>query len=119
MYQVRLTKHISDFCRKNVQQYYWSNGTHLPKYESCGTHGKYTMHICCCKDPGHHGLFHITVRELYTWMVETLGDRAVASMVVAYLLARGETTMQTLMHSTNIDMSVVCKRATFLGGTVC
>jgi hypothetical protein len=90
MYWVWLTKHVSDFCGNKVQQYYWSNWVHSPKYESCGTHNEYTMHICCCKDPGHNGLFHITVRELYTWMVETLGDHAVASRVEAYLLARGK-----------------------------
>ena len=73
------------------------------------------MHICHCTDPGRDGLFHITVRELCTWMVETLGDHAVASMVEAYLLARGETAMLSLMHSTSIDVSVVCKQSNHLG----
>jgi hypothetical protein len=38
MYGVWLTKHVSDFCRNNMQQYYWSNGAHSPKCESCRTH---------------------------------------------------------------------------------
>jgi hypothetical protein len=60
-------------------------------------------------------LFHITVRELYTWMVETLGNRAVASTVEAYLPARGENTMLSLMHGMSIDMSVVGKQSNHLG----
>jgi hypothetical protein len=115
MYRVWLTKHVSDFCRNNVQQYYWSNGAHLPKCKSCGTHNVYTMHICCCTDLGRNRLFHITVRELYTWMVETLGDHAVASTVEAYLFARGETATLSLMHGTSNDMSVVCKQNNRLG----
>jgi hypothetical protein len=115
VYRVWLTKHVSDFCGNNMQQYYWNNVAHLPKCESCGTHDKYSMHICHCKDPGYDGLFHITVRELYTWMVETLGNCMVASMVEAYLLARGETAMQSLMHGTSPDMSVVCKQRNHLG----
>jgi hypothetical protein len=109
MYRVWLTKLVSDFCGNKVQQYYWSNGVHFPKCKSCGTHHEYKMHICHCIDPGHDRMFHITMRELYTWMVETLGDHAVASMVEAYLLARGETTLLNLMHGTNVDMSVICK----------
>jgi hypothetical protein len=73
------------------------------------------MQIRHCKDPGRNGLLHITVRELYTWMVETLGDHAVASMVEAYLLARGDTAMLSLMHGTSIDVSVVCKQSNRLG----
>ncbi len=69
------------------------------------------MHICHCMDPGRVKLFHITVRKLYTWMVETLGNRVVALMVEAYLLAREETTMLSLMHSTNVDMSAICKQS--------
>ncbi len=60
MYWVWLTKHVLEFCGNNMQQYYWSNGVHLPKCESCGTHNKYMMHICHCKDPGCDGLFCIT-----------------------------------------------------------
>jgi hypothetical protein len=115
MYQVWLTKHVSNFCGYSVQKYYWSNGAHLPKCESCRTHNEYTIHICCCTDPGRNGLFHITVRELYTWIVETLGNRAVGSTVESYLLARGETTMLSLMHGTSFDMSVVCKQSNCLG----
>ncbi len=106
MYRVWLTKHVSNFCRNNMQQYYWSNGAHLPKCKSCGTHDEYMMHICCCTDPGRDD---ITVRELYTWMVETLSDHAVGSTVEAYLFPRGETAMLSLMHIMGIDMSVVCK----------
>jgi hypothetical protein len=115
MYWVWLTKHVLDFCGNNVQQYYWSNGVHLPKCESCRTHDKYLMHICCCKDSSRNGLFNITVRELYTWMVETLENHAVVSMVEAYLLSRGKTAMQTLMHSTSIGMSVICKQSDRFG----
>jgi hypothetical protein len=114
MYQVWLTKHVSNFCGNDVQQYYWSNKTHSPKCESFGTHDKYTMQICRCKDPGHNGMLHITVRELYTWMVEILGNHAVASMVETYLLARGEAAMLSLVHGTSVDVSVVCKQSDHL-----
>ena len=66
MNRLWLTKPVSDFCRNNVQQVYWSNGAHSPKCKSCGAHDEYTMHICCCTNPGQDRLFHITVRELYT-----------------------------------------------------
>jgi hypothetical protein len=46
MYRVWLTKHVLNFGGNDMQQYYWSNGVHLPKCESCGTHTKYTMYIC-------------------------------------------------------------------------
>jgi hypothetical protein len=108
MYWVSITKHVSNFCRNNMQQYYWRNRLHLSKYESCGTHDEYTMHICCYKDPSCDGQFHITVRKLYTWMVEIMGNHAVASMVEVYLLARGGTAMQSLMHGMSVDMSVIC-----------
>ncbi len=48
-------------------------------------------------------------------MVETLGNHAVASMVEAYLIARGETTIMSLMHRTSVDMSVICKQSGYLG----
>ncbi len=66
-------------------------------------------------DPGCHRLFHVTVRELYTWMAGTQGNHAIASMVEAYLLARGDTTMLSLMHGMNVDMSVICKQSNQLG----
>jgi hypothetical protein len=115
MCPVWLTKHVFNFCGNNVQQYYWSNGAHLPKCESCRTHNECMMHIYHCKDPCHNGLFHITVRVLYTWMVETLGDHAVASTVEAFLLARGGSAMLSLMNGTSVDMSVVCKQSNHLG----
>ncbi len=115
MYWIWLINHDSNFCGYNMQQYYWSNGAHLPKCKSCKTHNEYTMHICRCTDPGCNRLFHITVRELYTWMVETLGNRAVASTVESYLLARGGSTVLSLMHGTSFDMSVVCKQSNCLG----
>jgi hypothetical protein len=52
---------------------------------------------------------------IYTWMIETLGNRVVASRVEAYHLARGETAMQTLMHSRSVDMSVICKQSNRFG----
>jgi hypothetical protein len=42
MYRVWLTKHVSDFCRNNVQLYYWSKGTHSPKCKFCESIDEYT-----------------------------------------------------------------------------
>jgi hypothetical protein len=81
--------------------------------ESCGTLDEYTMHICRCKDPGCNGLFHITVRELYTWMVETLGSHVVASRVEAYLLARGETAMLSLRYGARMGGPRTLKKLHF------
>jgi hypothetical protein len=39
----------------------------------------------------------------------------IPNQVEAYLLARGETTMLSLMHGTSIDMSNVCKQSKCLG----
>ncbi len=46
MYRVWLTKHVSGFCGNNVQQYYWSKGTHSPKCKFCGVEDEYSTHIC-------------------------------------------------------------------------
>jgi hypothetical protein len=39
MYCVWLTKHVSEFCGSNVQQFYWSKGLHSPKCDSCQMQG--------------------------------------------------------------------------------
>ncbi len=93
MYHVWLTKHVSEFCGSNAQQFYWSKGLHSPKCDSCGVQDEYTMHICRCKDPGRDQLFHLMVDELHSWIESTLGNHAVATTIGAYLCARGEITM--------------------------
>jgi hypothetical protein len=45
VYRVWLAKHVLDFCRNNVQLYYWSKGTHSPKCEFCLVHDVFTTHI--------------------------------------------------------------------------
>ncbi len=38
-YRLWITKHVSEFCGTNVQQYYWSKGDVSPKCDFCGDHG--------------------------------------------------------------------------------
>jgi hypothetical protein len=62
------------------------------------------MHICRCKDSGRDQLFQLTIDELHSWIESTLGNRAVAMTIGAYLRARGEITMQSLINDTCADM---------------
>jgi hypothetical protein len=65
------------------------------------------MHICRCKDPGRDQLFQLTINELHSWIELTLGNRAVTMMIGAYLRARGERTMRSLVNDTCADMITV------------
>jgi hypothetical protein len=112
MYRVWLTKHVSEFCGSNDQQFYWSKGLHSPKCDSCGVQDEYTMHICRCKDPGRNQLFHLTINELHSWIESTC---AVATTIGAYLHARGEITMQSLVNDTCADMIMVSEHSDRLG----
>ncbi len=93
MYRVWLTKHMLEFCENNVQMYYWSKGKHSPKCNFCGTEDEYTMNICRCQDPGRASMFHTSVKKLTTWLILTLGERCVATIIEQYLMSRGETRM--------------------------
>jgi hypothetical protein len=110
-------KHVSKFCGSNVEQFYWSKGLHSPKCDSCGVQDKYTMHICRCKDPSRDQLFHLTINELHSWIESTLGKRAVATTIGAYLHARGEITMQSLVNNTCSDMIMVLEHSDRLDAT--
>ena len=72
MYRVWITKHISEFCGTNVQQYFWSKGEQSPKCDFCGDQDEYTTHICRCRDPGRVQMFQISVQEVFDWMSKTL-----------------------------------------------
>ena len=115
MYRVWLTKHVSDFNGNNVQLHYWSKGTHSPKCEFCETEDEYTMHICRCREPGRDAMFRITVTDLYSWIVDTLGDICIATTVETYLLARGQTRMLDSIFGSNVDLSLVATFSDRLG----
>jgi hypothetical protein len=115
MYCVWLTKHVTDFCGNNVQLYYWSHRAHSPKCKTCGTHDKYTQHICQCKDPGQEWMFQISVSELKVWMTTTLGELTIASTVKAFLLCRGEKSMVDCLHGTSNDLRYVAECSNRLG----
>jgi hypothetical protein len=89
MYEVWLTKHVSDCCGMNVQMYYRSGGCHSPKCEFCGNEDEYSSHICHCRDPGRDSMYHISVKELISWLEMTLGKRQVASTIETYLMSHG------------------------------
>jgi hypothetical protein len=115
MYRVWLTKHVSDFCGNNVQLYYWSKGTHSPRCNFCTVEDKYTMHICQCRDPGHDPTFRISVSELCSLVIETLGNTDVASTIEMYLLARGTVTMSSCLHGNNTDLLTTTSVSDLLG----
>jgi hypothetical protein len=115
MYRVWLTKHVSDFCGNNVQLYYLSHGAHLPKCKYCGTHDKYTEHICRCKDPGQERMFQISVSELKVWLTTTLGELTITSTIEAFLLSRGEKTMVDCLHGNSNDLHYVAECSDCLG----
>ncbi len=115
MYRVWLTKYISKFCGSNIQQFYRSKGLHSPKCDSCGVQDEYTMHICRCKDPGRNQLIQLTINELHSWTELTLGNHAVVMTIWAYLCARGEITMQSLVNNTCADMITVSLHSDRLG----
>ncbi len=85
MYRVRLTKHLSDCGGTNVQLYYWSGGVHSPKCKFCTTVDKYSSHICHCDS-----MFCILVKELVSWLKETLAEHSVTKTIETYLLSCGE-----------------------------
>ena len=68
-----------------------------------------------CKDPGCDSMFSILVSEVHTWLVATLGENTIASMVEEYLLGRGRVTMESCLYGTNDDMSVVSMMSDRLG----
>ncbi len=115
MYRVWLTKHVSKFWGSNIQQLYWSKGLHSPKCDLCSVQDKYTMHICRCKDLGRDQLFQLRINELHSWIESTLGNHAVVMTIGAYLRARGEITMQSLVNNTCAEMITVSKHRDRLG----
>jgi hypothetical protein len=110
-----VTKHVSEFCGNNVQRYYWSKGQHSPKWEFCLTEDEYTMHICRCCEAGRECMFHISVKELSTWLTSTLGDQQVAATVEKYLLACGESQMIDCIHGTDQDLQATAADSDRLG----
>jgi hypothetical protein len=115
MYRVWLTKHVSEFCGNNVQLYYWSQGVHLPKCESCGTYEEYMTHIGRCRDPGWDQMSRVLVAELREWLATTLGELLVSSTVESYLLSRGEVTMVSCLHGNCNDLRHVAECSDCLG----
>ncbi len=104
MYRVWLTKHVSDFCGNNVQLYHRSGGNHSPKCKFCETADEYTSHICRCRDPGQDKMFRTLLKELCSWLIETLGEHSVAGTIETYLLSRGEVLMADCIHGTSQDL---------------
>jgi hypothetical protein len=73
------------------------------------------MHICRCLDLGHNEIFWISVGELTSWLIETLGKHRVALTVVMYLLARGKATMSSCVHGVNFDLITLSVQTNRLG----
>jgi hypothetical protein len=94
MYQVWITKHVSEFCGTNVQLYYRHKGTHNPKCGCCNVEHEHTTHINRCVDLGHTEIFCISVQDLIKWMQSTLYHQGVVHMVEDYLLSCDEKWMQ-------------------------
>jgi hypothetical protein len=94
MYQIWITKHVSEFCGSNVQMYYQHQGAHNPKCGCCSIEDEHTTHINQCLDPGQTELFRLTVQELTGWMQLTLQHQGVVQMIDDYLLSQDVKWMQ-------------------------
>jgi hypothetical protein len=54
-------------------------------------------------------MFKISVCEVCTWLVATLGKTTIASTVEEYLLGQGHVTMESCVHGTNKDIAMISK----------
>jgi hypothetical protein len=81
-----------------VQLYHRSGGKHPPKCKFCGLADEYTSHICRCRDPGRDKMFCILLKELCSWLIETLGKHAIAATIKTYLLSQGDVLMADCVH---------------------
>jgi hypothetical protein len=63
-------------------------------------------------------MFRILVLELRAWMATTLGEMTVATMVEAFLLARGKATMLSCLRGTCNDFHMSQSAVTALDGIV-
>ncbi len=73
------------------------------------------MHICQCMDPGHDRMFQISVKELCTWITNTLGETTVASTVKAFLLSGGKSAIASCLHGNNTNQALVAECSNHLG----
>jgi hypothetical protein len=115
MYRVWLTKHVLDCWGTNIQLYYRSGGVHSPKCKFCTTVDKYSSHICCCKDPGQDSMFCILVKELVSWLEETLAERSVAKTIKTYLLSGDEVPWSDCVHGSSHDLVIAASESNCLG----
>jgi hypothetical protein len=90
-------------------------GQTLSECKFCGTEDKYTMHICRCRDPGRTSMFHMSVKELTTWLILTLGERCVATTIKQYLMSCRETRMLDCVNGTNQALCAVAISSDRLG----
>jgi hypothetical protein len=109
MYKVWLTKHVLDCGGTNVQLYYRSGGEHSRKCKICGTTDEYSSHICRCQDPGQDCMFRILVKELVSWLEETLVECFVTKTIEMYLFSCSKVPMSDSVHgsSHNLLMAAV------------
>jgi hypothetical protein len=49
-------------------------------------------------------MFRIFLKELSSWLIETLGEHFVAAIIETYLLSRGEMLMADCIHGTSQDL---------------
>jgi hypothetical protein len=115
MYRVWITKHISEFCDTNVQQYYWSKGKRSPKCDFCGDQDEYTTHICRCRDPGRLQMFQISVQEVFDWVSKTLRRTDIALAISTYLLGRGLVKMVDCIDNDDAPLLALARSTDLLG----
>ena len=115
MYHVWITKHISEFCGTNVQQYYWSKGEQSPKCNICGDQDKYTTHICRCRDPGRLQMFQISVQEVFDWMSKTIRRSDIALAISTYLLGRGLVKLVDCIDNGDAPLLALARSTDLLG----
>ena len=93
MFQVWLTKHVSEFVGENQQLSCWKENVNDTMCPCCGKAVKTTMHITCCLGQNRRQMFRRSTSNSTTWMAECLINPVLIDMVEQYLCAQGEQTM--------------------------
>ena len=95
MFATWATKQMSGFCATNHQLRYIDRTT-VDKCPNCGCSPETADHISRCGDSGRSRLFRSSVVRLREWMARQQTAPDIANLFVAYLLARGSSSLTSL-----------------------
>jgi hypothetical protein len=99
MFRTWITKHVSHFNGTNRQLSRW-DGTVRNVCPNCNRNDESTTHINRCPDPGRRRVMKDSVNELRKWMDSEQTDGELTSLICRYVNHHGESTMVSLLSST-------------------